>query len=122
MDNFKLALKTRSQYAVSIGLGDIAVRIATYRWLMNGWQRYFGGFESNHIRKIPGAVLSALLTSPFSVPLEIARMTYYADKTFPKELQRGYTSYFNALFRIPFEEGPYWLFKNSFPFIARNFF
>jgi len=24
--------------------------------------------------------------------------------------------------RIPFEEGPYWLYKNSFPFFARNFF
>lgn len=48
-------------------------------------------------------------------------MTFYADKTFPKELQRGYTSYLNALFRIPFEEGPYWLFKNSFPLYFRNF-
>jgi solute carrier family 25 oxoglutarate transporter 11 len=49
-------------------------------------------------------------------------MAFYADKTFPKELQRGYTSYFNALRRIPFEEGTYYLFKNTFPFIARNFF
>jgi hypothetical protein len=38
-------------------------------------------------------------------------MAYYADKTFPKELQKGYKSYFNALVRIPFEEGPYYLFK-----------
>lgn len=64
----------------------------------------------------------AALTAPFSVPFEMARMTYYADKTFPKELQRGYKSYFNALFRIPFEEGPYWLFKNSLPIIVKNFF
>ena len=28
----------------------------------------------------------AAITAPLSVPLEIARMTFYADKTFPKEL------------------------------------
>lgn len=28
----------------------------------------------------------AAITAPVSVPFEIARMTYYADKTFPKEL------------------------------------
>lgn len=48
-------------------------------------------------------------------------MTYYADKTFPAELQRGYTSYFNALRRIPFEEGPYYLFKNTSSLFVRNF-
>jgi len=48
-------------------------------------------------------------------------MAYYGDKSFPKDLQRGYKSYFNALWRIPFEEGPYYLFKNSFPLYARNF-
>jgi hypothetical protein len=48
-------------------------------------------------------------------------MAYYADKTFPQDLQRGYKSYFHALRRIPFEEGPYYLFRNSFPFVARNF-
>lgn len=48
-------------------------------------------------------------------------MAYYGDKTFPKELQKGYKSYFNALRRIPFEEGPYYLFKNTFPFLMRNY-
>jgi len=52
----------------------------------------------------------------------LRKLAYYADKTFPQELQRGYTSYLNALRRIPFEEGPYFLFKNCFPFLMRNFF
>jgi hypothetical protein len=30
-------------------------------------------------------------------------------------LQKGYSSYLSALRRIPFEEGPYYLFKNTFP-------
>jgi len=67
-------------------------------------------------------MLTAALSAPLSVPFEIAKMAYYGDKTFPKELQKGYKSYFNALIRIPFEEGPYFLFKNSFPLYARNFF
>lgn len=65
-------------------------------------------------------MVTALLTAPISVPFEVARMAYYADKTFPKELRKNYTSYFNALRRIPFEEGPYYFYKNSFPFLMRN--
>lgn len=67
-------------------------------------------------------MLAAFFTAPLSVPFEIARMAYYGDKTFPKELQRGYSSYLSALVRIPFEEGPYFLLKNSAPMIIRNFF
>mmetsp|Transcript_8349 Transcript_8349/g.7413 ORF Transcript_8349/g.7413 Transcript_8349/m.7413 type:complete len:227 (+) Transcript_8349:414-1094(+) len=82
----------------------------------------FGSFEVNYYRKIPPAILAAASTCWMGVPFETAQMAYYADKTFPKELQRGYTSYWNALRRIPFEEGPYFLFKNSFPLYGRNFF
>lgn len=74
------------------------------------------------MRKIPTTLFAALFTAPMSVPFEIARMAFYGDKTFPKELQRGYSNYLSALVRIPFEEGPYFLFKNSFPLILRNFF
>lgn len=31
-------------------------------------------------------MLIAALTAPVGVPFEIARMAYYGDKTFPKEL------------------------------------
>jgi solute carrier family 25 oxoglutarate transporter 11 len=31
-------------------------------------------------------MLAALLTAPISIPFELARMAFYADKTFPKEL------------------------------------
>jgi solute carrier family 25 oxoglutarate transporter 11 len=49
------------------------------------------------------------------VPFENARRAYYADKTWPLELRKGYTSPTNALLRIPFEEGPLTLLKNGFP-------
>lgn len=50
-----------------------------------------------------------------SIPFENARRAYYADKSWPLEMRRGYTSPINALCRIPFEEGPSYLFKGGFP-------
>jgi len=49
------------------------------------------------------------------VPFEMARRAYYADKTWPLELRKNYTSPTNALLRIPFEEGPYYLLKGGLP-------
>jgi len=46
----------------------------------------WGAFEYGFMRKIPATMFAALVTAPISVPLETARMAYYADKTFPKEL------------------------------------
>jgi solute carrier family 25 oxoglutarate transporter 11 len=56
-----------------------------------------------------------------TVPFENARRAYYADKTWPLELRRNYTSATNALFRIPFEEGPSYLLKGGFPIAANQF-
>jgi solute carrier family 25 oxoglutarate transporter 11 len=122
LENFRLALRTRSQYALTLGATDIAARIALFRYINSGWQKPFAGFEYAFQRKIPGTMLIAFLTAPLGIPFEMTRMAYYADKTFPEELQRGYKSYFNALRRIPFEEGPYYLFKNTSPLFIRNFF
>ena len=85
MDNYKKMLKTRTQYATCIGkfinikpkgTFDLGVRLAAFRWINAGWQRPYGGFEFNFIRKIPGSIFVAALTAPFSVPFEMARMTY----------------------------------------------
>jgi len=54
------------------------------------------------------------------VPFENARRAYYGDKTWPLELRKGYTSPINALLRIPFEEGPYYLFKGGLPHVAHQ--
>jgi solute carrier family 25 oxoglutarate transporter 11 len=122
MDNFRKGLKNRLQYAFVIGSTDIAARYSVYRYCNSGWYRPFGSVEVNFYRRIPPALFAALATCWISVPFDIARMAYYADRTFPQELQKGYTSYLNALRRIPFEEGPYFLFKNCFPLLMRNFF
>ena len=44
-----------------------------------------------------------LFASPFGVAIEMAQRAYYADKTFPDKLRKGYNSYFDALRRIPVE-------------------
>jgi hypothetical protein len=64
-------------------------------------------------------LLAFLPTCYLTVPFENARRAYYADKTWPIELRRNYTSPTQALFRIPFEEGPSYLFRGGFP-LATN--
>jgi solute carrier family 25 (mitochondrial oxoglutarate transporter), member 11 len=44
-----------------------------------------------------------LIASPLGVLVDMVARAYYADKTFPKELQKGYKSYLDAFKRIPFE-------------------
>ena len=105
MDNFKKSMRTRAQYAMFSGGVDWAARLALFRFVNNGWQATWGSFDHGFPRKIPGSILAAAISAPLGVPFEIARMAYYGDKSFPKDLQRGYKSYFNALWRIPFEEG-----------------
>jgi solute carrier family 25 oxoglutarate transporter 11 len=47
--------------------------------------------------------MATVPTMYLTVPFENARRAYYADKTWPLELRKGYTSPINALLRIPFE-------------------
>lgn len=35
-------------------------------------------------------------------------------------MQKGYRSFFHALRRIPFEEGPYYLFRNTLPLFVKH--
>jgi hypothetical protein len=37
MDQFKKMMKTRSQYAFSMGVTDVAARVAVFRYANNGW-------------------------------------------------------------------------------------
>jgi solute carrier family 25 oxoglutarate transporter 11 len=72
-------------------------------------------------RRIVPTVAASALTCWMSVPFEVARAAYYADRTYPKELQKGYSSIANALLRIPKEEGVNYLFKSAVPIMARNY-
>lgn len=101
---------------------DIGLKLAVLRQFNSGWQSNFGGFEYSFYRKIPTFYAAFVVTSPFGVIGDMVQRAYVADRTFPSELQKGYTSFFNALRRIPFEEGPYYLFRNTFPLFMKHSF
>jgi len=52
---------------------------------------------------VPTFFLSMVASSPFGVIHDMTDRAFQADKTFPKELQKGYKSWFDALRRIPLE-------------------
>ena len=110
----------RRQIALYGAFFDMGMKLALFRQFNSGWQINFGGFEYSFYRKIPTMFASFLVASPFAVAGEMAHRAFVADSTFPKELQKGYKSYFDALRRIPFEEGPYYLFKNTFPLYMKH--
>ena len=82
---------------------DMGLKIAAFRQFNSGWQINFGGFEYSFYRKMPTTFAAFLVTSPFAVAGEMALRAYRADRTFPSELQKGYSSFWNAVRRIPFE-------------------
>ena len=93
------------------------------------WQHVYGGTWSpneyvdyNSFKHLVCANVAHLPTCWLIIPFENARRAYYADKTWPLELRRNYTSPTQALFRIPFEEGPTYLFRGGFPLAANQFF
>ena len=108
-------------FGLVAGAGDTAIKLSV-------WQSVFGGTwspqdfpDSNSYKPFICGVLAFLPTSFLTVPFENARRAYYADKTWPIELRRNYTSATQALMRIPFEEGPSYLFKGAFPLALNQF-
>ncbi len=45
MENFRAMMRSRSQYALAIGLTDISARVALFRQFNNGWQKPFASFD-----------------------------------------------------------------------------
>jgi hypothetical protein len=113
-------LKSRLQQGFLVGSLGITSQIALLRQFNSGWSNNFGTVEWSYYRKLPTFFAAVALSSPFSVALDMASRAYYADKTFPKELQKGYKSFLDCFKRIPFEEGPYYLFKNTFPLYVKH--
>jgi solute carrier family 25 oxoglutarate transporter 11 len=90
------------------------------------FKKFFGGTWSpvcltdfNGPKYFFFAYLSAIPVCWMGIPLEVARKAYYADLTWPEELRKGYRSPLHALLKIPFNEGPLFLFKGGMlPYIG----
>lgn len=72
--------------------GDTAIKLSL-------WQTIFGGTwspqefpDSNSYKPVVCAFFAFLPTCWLTVPFENASRAYYADKTWPLELRRNYTS------------------------------
>ena len=103
-----------------VGSIDWGTRFALYtKWNSGFWQGHVTGNPDVWRHWLP-LFLGAAFTSLILPPFEVAEKAYYGDKTFPKNLQYGYTSRFNALFRIA-KENPFALYKNSSPTVAAAF-
>ena len=98
--------------------GDTAVKLAAWQFVYGGTNSPAEYADYNTFKHLVCAMAAFTPTCFLSVPFENARRAYYADRSWPLELRKGYSSPFNALYRIPFEEGPYFLFKNGLPLIA----
>ncbi len=102
LDSFKSGLTSRMQLGATTGALSIASQVALLRQFNSGWSSNFGGFEYSYYRKVPTFLAAAICSSPFGVAIDMASRAYYSDKTFPKELQKGYKSFLDAFKRIPF--------------------
>lgn len=99
---------------------DIGVKLAVWQFFYGSTASYQEYSDWNAFKNMICGALAALPTCWTAVPGETASRAYYADKTWPLELRRNYKSPMNALLRIPFEEGPSYLFKGGLPIMLRD--
>jgi hypothetical protein len=90
--NFWKDLAKKTTWGLVAAGGDTAVKLAF-------WQTVFGGTwspqefcDSNAWKPLICGVLAFGPTCFLTVPFENARRAYYADKTWPVEMRRNYTS------------------------------
>lgn len=100
---------------------DIGARLFMFRHWVGGYWQPNGTINVDVWRRVIPAVLSSLVSCWVVAPFEIAQKAFQADLKYPPELRKNYRSSVNALLRLPFEEGPAFLFKNSIPTMAGTF-
>ena len=69
--------------------------------------------------KILCAGLTGAIGAFFATPFDVAMVRMQSDVTLPPEMRRHYTGVFNALRRIPLEDGLKGLFRGVIPNMAR---
>lgn len=109
-------------HALLTGPFDLGVRIFMFREMVGGLYQPIGAVNSELWRRVLPTIVASLMTCWVVAPFQVAKKAFLADQKYPEHLQRKYTSSLNALLRLPFEEGPAFLFKNSLPTMAGAFF
>lgn len=101
--------------------GDTGLKLAWFNHVYGGIWHPADLPDYNTFKHVVVGITAALPFCWSGLPFMNARRAYYADKTWPIELRRNYRSPINALMRIPFEEGPTYLFRGAFPVMGFNF-
>jgi solute carrier family 25 oxoglutarate transporter 11 len=90
-------------YGLITVAGDTAPKLAAWQYIYGGTWSPADYVDSNTFKHVVCANMAIIPTCWTGIPFEMARRAYYADKSWPLELRKGYTSPTNALIRIPFE-------------------
>lgn len=99
---------------------DYGMRFAALHKFWGGTWSPICFADFNNSKNIFFCYLASLSVAWVGIPFEVARKAYYADQTWPAELRKGYTSPLHALLKIPFTEGPLYLFKGGLPTFLGN--
>jgi hypothetical protein len=90
--NFWKDMTKKLTFGMVAAGGDTAIKLSA-------WQTVFGGTwspndfpDSNSFKAFVCGIFAFGPTCALTVPFENARRAYYADKTWPHELRRNYTS------------------------------
>lgn len=92
---------------------DSGFKIAIFHWLYGGTWGPYHYADFNLFKNMIMGFGAAALTGWTNYPLTVARKAYYADKTWPVELQKGYRSPLHAFFKILVTDGPSYLFRGG---------
>ncbi len=101
---------------------DAGFKISMFQYVFGGTWSPKNFADVNSTKYLFCSFYAALLSCWTQYPLDVARKAYYADLTWPEDLRKGYRSPLHALFKIPFSEGPLYLFRGGLPYCAGNFF
>lgn len=99
---------------------DSGFKVAIFHYLYGGTWGPYTYADFNLFKNLIMGFGAAALTGWTNYPLAIARQAYYADKTWPEELRKGYRSPLHALVRIPFTEGLPYLFRGGSLYYVAN--
>ena len=106
---------------MAISLGDLAPRFAMFHLIYGGTTAYTEVADWNIAKHFICSQFSAIATCWLAGPFDVAWKAYKADKSWPKELRKGYRSPIHALLKIPFKEGPLFLFKGTLPLCGYSY-
>lgn len=121
LKGFSSELLKKGMFSMVTVAGDTAPKLAMWQFVYGGTWSPQDYVDANSFKHLICALLAVVPTCWTGIPFETARAAYFADKTWPLELRKGYTSPTNALIRIPFEEGPLFLFKGGYPIAMHSF-